>query len=243
MVETLISTIVRNDDSYLDEWIEYHSAIGFEKFVIYDHKSDVPLIPRWGDKVRVFRCDRLNPHKPDILHNFTMKTVPSKWISLLDVDEFIVLLKHKSIQELLSEFDQYGGVGINYLFYGSSKHIKRPEGLVKDNYVWRTPDSHIRNLVMKGILRCDRTKEIFNQHAGITTRPLVNQDYQVWDGKSGMNSSRSLVRINHYYTRSLQEWRTKVNMGNAEKWQVPRDINFIKELDRNCTVYDPILKK
>jgi hypothetical protein len=43
MMYAMIATMVRDDNSYLDEWVGYHLSIGFEHIVIYDHKSIVPV--------------------------------------------------------------------------------------------------------------------------------------------------------------------------------------------------------
>ena len=32
----LMSTIIRNEDEYIIHWIEYHSILGVDKFIIYD---------------------------------------------------------------------------------------------------------------------------------------------------------------------------------------------------------------
>ena len=104
----------------------------------------------------------------------------------------------------------------------------------------RTEYKYPRNLVNKSIIRTEYCLNIFNQHACTSKRPLVNQDYAQWDGRKAMDSSRSKARINHYYTRSFEEWQYKVEMGNREKWQVPRDINYIHELDNNCIIKESI---
>lgn len=239
--KVIISTLVRDDETYLDEWIDYHMGIGFDHIVIYDHKSKNPVLPIWGDKVSVYRTDRTDPHKPNILHNYTLKEYDTEWISLLDVDEFIVLHKHSCIVDLLEDYKLYGGLAINYVIYGSSGHIARPQGNVKDNYVMRTPNDFPQNVVAKCILQKKYTNEIFNQHGAHCTKQIITEDFKVWNGVTSTNSSRTLTRINHYYTRSLEEWRRKVNMGNKEKWQQPRKMDYIKYIDSNCIINDPIL--
>nr|MDD5433982.1 glycosyltransferase family 92 protein [Nitrospira sp.] len=205
-----------------------------------DHKSIKPVLPIW-DNVTVYRTERTDPHQPNILHNYTLKEFDTEWISLLDVDEFIVLHKHKSIPGLLQDYKGYGGLSINYLIYGSSGHRKRPEGNVKDNYVMRTPPNFPQNIVAKCILQKKYTNEIFNQHGATTIKPIMTEDHKQWNGIASTNSSRTLCRINHYYTRSWEEWKRKVEMGNREKWQQPRDLNYFNYIDRNCTVKDEIL--
>lgn len=240
-MRAIISTIVRDDETYLDEWIDYHTKIGFDHFVIYDHKSKTPLQPKWNN-VTIYRTERRDPHHPNILHNNTLLEFKAEWISLLDCDEFIVLHKHKNILELLDNYKNFGGLAINYVMYGSSGHKTRPVGNVKDNYLWRTPFNFERNIVAKCILNTKFTQEIFNQHGAFTSKPIVTEDFKMWNGVTSTDSTRTLCRINHYYTRSFEEWKRKVEMGNREKWQQPRDIKTIEFIDRHCTVMDDILK-
>ncbi len=236
----IISTIVRDDETYIDEWIEYHSSIGFDHFVIYDHKSKIPVQPKWGKKVTVYRTERTDPHKPNILHNHTLKEHKCRWLSLLDVDEFIVLPENKNIHELLEDYKDFGGLCLNYQIYGSSGHKKRPEGNVKDNYVWCT-NSWLTSNIVKSILNTRYTISIFNQHAAHTKKPIVTEEYKIWDGQTMIATPRKRGRINHYYTRSFEEWKRKVEMGNRERWQEPRDIKTIYALDKICTIKDDIL--
>lgn len=236
----IISTIVRDDESYLDEWIDYHTSIGFDHFVIYDHKSKNPVLPKWGKKVTVYRCPRTDPHKPNILHNYTLQEHKCEWMSLLDVDEFIVLPENKTISELLDDYKNFGGLCLNYQIYGSSGHKKRPEGNVKDNYVWCT-NSWLTSNIVKSILQAQYTISVFNQHAAYTKKPIVTEDYKIWDAKTMISTPRKRGRINHYYTKSYEEWKRKVEMGNREKWQEPRKLETIHEIDKICTIKDDFL--
>ena len=235
----IISTLVRDDEDYLDEWLDYHRDIGVDHFVIYDHKSRRPVLPR--KDVTVYRVDRTDPHNPDVLHNMTLEEVKSEWISLLDVDEFIGLSKHRDLHSLLKDYRNYGGLVISYLIYGSNGHKTRPEGKVKDNYLMRTPGTYFCNRSAKCILKCSAVKKIINQHGGYTTLPVVNEKHERWVINQNGKNTHDICRLNHYYTRSFEEWKRKVDMGNRERWQVPRNINFIHEIDKNCTIYDPLL--
>ena len=45
--------------------------------------------------------------------------------NIIDCDEFIVLKKHKTIKQFLTDFDNPYGVGLNWFFYGSNGKLKR----------------------------------------------------------------------------------------------------------------------
>eukprot|EP00953_Heterococcus_sp_UTEX-ZZ885_P039395 20192-Heterococcus_DN1.PRE.3 len=56
-----------------------------------------------------------------------------QWLAFLDVDEFIVIDEEKvSIPLMLSNYKQYGGVGLNWVMFGSSGYDQRPEGGVRN---------------------------------------------------------------------------------------------------------------
>jgi hypothetical protein len=236
MMYAMIATMVRDDNSYLDEWVGYHLSIGFEHIVIYDHKSIVPVEPKWGDKVSVNRIDIELPF-PEYLHLATFK---SYWILCMDVDEFVVLLKHKDIKDLLVNYEKFGGIGLPWSMYGSSGHIKRPEGLVKDNYTWRTVD--ISTIIeVKTIANTQFYKTMNHPHFVISSRPLVNEAFEPFDGPY-TTSPRKLCKLNHYFTRSYEEWILKRNRGSGDPYVAERPMEWFWVYHNGSTVYDPVLK-
>ena len=44
----LMSTIVRNEDEYIIQWIEYHTLLGIDKFIIYDNSGNKDANPKSG---------------------------------------------------------------------------------------------------------------------------------------------------------------------------------------------------
>jgi len=39
--EIVLTTMVKNEDNYITQWIEYHLLIGFTKFIIYDNSNSI----------------------------------------------------------------------------------------------------------------------------------------------------------------------------------------------------------
>jgi hypothetical protein len=242
---SLVTTRVKNDNSYLDEWVEYHLSIGFDHIVIYDNLSTEPVAPKWGDRVSVFLDhNEFRVFPPFNTHQFIIDLKRPEWLLHIDVDEFLVLYQHKSVNELLRCYENYGGLVINWRIYGSSGHVKRPEGLVKDNYIYRTPDNYVGaeggNGVGKVAMNVKYLKGVVNPHFAVSTRDIVNEDF-VKTGDGVINSSCRLCRLNHYYTRSREEWEVKVNRGNGKYFQ-KRGLSEIENIDKHSIILDPILK-
>jgi hypothetical protein len=198
----------------------------------------------WGDKVTVIPEHRqFEASESDNCHNDTIRNFDTNWIARIDIDEFIVLKQHRDINEFLEPYKEFGGVGINWRIFGTSGHIKKPEGLVRDNYTWRFPDDcgvlNGGNSHLKTIIRREFCIAVHHAHFCRSTRPIVNEDFQVcvdaWTA-----SSRTKAVINHYLTKSIEEWDVKYNL-----WRNRfsfRTANDLADIDANCTIFDDTLK-
>ena len=241
---SIISTQVR-DETDLDEWVKYHLGIGFDHIVIYDNKSIVPVENVWGSKVSVIKEEReFEGSAEDNCHNDTVKNFNADWIARIDVDEFIVLKQHNNINEFLEPYKEYGGVGINWRIFGTSGHKTKPEGLVKDNYVWRIPDDcggiiNGGSFHLKTIIRREFCLQVHHPHFCRSSRPLVNEDFEPYPD-AWTASSRKKAVIHHYITKSEDEWMEKYN-----KWRHKyglRTENELADIEKNCTVLDESLR-
>lgn len=238
MYNSIISTYVRDDDDYLDEWITYHLSIGFEHIVMYDHKSIIPVKNIWGEKVTVIRIDRDSLFIPNYLNQDTLKSHPSYWMAMMDVDEFLVLVQHTNINDILKNYESFGALGVPWSRFGSSGHRTKPEGLVKDNYVWRGVDEP---MWIKSIINTQYCVSICDPHRGEYTRSAVNEEGVPFVGPI-TDSPRKLFRINHYFTKSYEEWLKKVARGTGNPNTPPRPIEWFDNGEKKAIVYDDLLK-
>jgi len=240
---SIISTQVKDENDYLDEWIDYHLGIGFDHIVIYDNESKVPVKKRKHTTVipehRIFEGSA-----EDNCHNDTVRNFESNWIARIDIDEFIVLKQHNNINDLLEPYKDYGGLGINWRVFGTSGHVEKTEGLVKDNYVWRMPDNcgwilNGGSFHLKTIIRREFCVQVHHPHFCLSTRPLVNEDFQPYPD-AWTDSSRKLAVINHYITKSVKEYQAKYDLWR-HRFEY-RTMNELADIDKNCIVYDDTLK-
>ena len=105
-----ICAIAKNEGPYFKEWIEWHRKMGVEKFYIYDNEStdntreilqpyidsgivDYTYYPGYRKQIAAYD-DCMTRHRED-----------SRWIAFIDLDEFIVPEKDKSIREFLTRFE------------------------------------------------------------------------------------------------------------------------------------------
>jgi hypothetical protein len=156
----------------------------------------------------------------------------------IDVDEFIVIFDKKNINSLLEKYEPYGALGIPWSMFGSSGHLTRPIDGVKNSYLWRRPDE---GMWVKPIINTQYCTGIGDPHYGSYSKPSVNESCEIFLGPI-TDSPRKIFKLNHYFTRSYEEWLKKVARGTGNINTPPRPLSWFKEINDACTIYDDTLK-
>lgn len=145
-----ICACVKDEDNYIDEWINYHELIGVEKFIIYDNESKNPL--KSSDNIEVISLSGFG-QQMNSMNDCIVNHSDSKWIAFIDVDEFIV--PKEDIHDLLKNYEEFGGFGINWQCFGSSGHLTNPGSTLK-NFLRRAKNDFHTNNHIKTIVRPER---------------------------------------------------------------------------------------
>jgi hypothetical protein len=231
--------IYRDEAGYLREWIEFHRLAGFERFYLYDnfstdHHREV-LAPYVAEGIVVQHDWPVEPGQPaayrDVLERHGEETF---WLAIFDLDEFLFSPTGRPVSEVLREFEQFGGVAVNCIPFGTNGHQTRQPGLAIENFTRRCAIDKPRNRIVKSIVRPDCVAEIgkdphyFRYREGVHA---VTERKQLLKGSLTEDVSVDLLRINHYITRSQEERDAKNVGGNA--WEGgKRDLPKAKERDK-----------
>jgi len=234
--------MVMDENSYLPEWIEFHRTVGVEHFYIYDNgsrmpvaetlkkdveKGDVTVIPYPGRRVQVSIYG-------NCVNTFRNET---KWLAIFDVDEFLFPTQYDDLRTLLKEYEGYGGLVVSSLFFGTSGHKVRPEGLQIDNFTKRLKDGDYENTFIKSIVQPDKVKEVTDPHIIRTIEgwPSVNEKGEVvtsWRSDQFVEK----VRLNHYFSRSNEEFEEKAMRHLKDEFKDLRGT--LERFDSHCVLED-----
>lgn len=108
-VTVAICLIVRNETVYMDEWADFHIALGFAPIFIYDN-ADVPdlELQAWYDRrkdIQRYIHIRHMPLFPVQGHAYEQclrhDAANDTFAAMIDVDEFVVLKKHDNASLIL----------------------------------------------------------------------------------------------------------------------------------------------
>lgn len=277
--ELAIVTMFRNEAPYLKEWIEYHHMAGVEHFWVYNDSSvdnykavlqpyvdkgivEVIAWPLPGGSTGYVekQCEAFRDGLRRAQGN-------AKWVALIDIDEFLLPSKDKTITECLTNhFSEASGVYANWRHFGTGG-ITVPQN---EPFLFRLTacslKNHSRNCVGKSIVRPEQVRLTdlwYPHHFPLRSgAKYLNGDGQAMyfegtDLKTDGKTHDKFIRINHYALRDENFYRTsrlaKANQGIGEKhfllehyeaFSLIRDraiLDFIK--NKHPATYEKIWKK
>lgn len=125
-----VCAIVRDEHLYLREFVAYHYALGFEKFVIYDNERTVDVRKTFKEHVArgtvgVYPVAGRSMQMPSYTQCLAELRGLVRRVAFLDADEFLVLKRHRDVRLLLAEHEQHAGLAAHWVAYGSSGHLRR----------------------------------------------------------------------------------------------------------------------
>lgn len=252
-----IVSVFQNDARFLKEWIEYHRLVGVEHFWLYNNKSTdnfekvlKPYIKKGIVTLVDWPYDVNNWHdwhlvqKLALHHGIKQAQGNTKWLAIIDSDEFIMPLESDSIIECLIPFEEVGAVCVNWQVFGTGGIKRIPDQqLMVERLTLRAEKSHWKNRYVKSIVRPERVDSVENAHCCALTDAFCNVDEE---GKpiQGMKTKEvkcNRIRINHYWTRDEDFLETvkisrrgKVGSNFKRSLQTIDELNAVedKEMDR-----------
>lgn len=238
-----ICAIFQNEASWLKEWIDYHRKVGVEHFWLYNNnsmdnylsildpyiKQQIVEIVEWpsqeNEPFKFFYHVQVDAYN----HAINASRNVSKWLAIVDTDEFIVSKQENSIIECLEKRYFYcSGVCVNWQNFGTS-HIQKLDSNKKmvEQLTLKMHWNNERNMCFKSIVQPLHVLNCPNPHYCVYRNPHwhVNTKYEKVNQTSPVDIS--VLQINHYWTRD-QEYFYKNKLPRYLKWN--GTIQGIEEL-------------
>ncbi|MDB5153709.1 MAG: hypothetical protein JWR54_2460 [Mucilaginibacter sp.] len=236
------------DEEYLTEWIEYHSSIGVTQFYIYDNESAIPLSETLKPYIEgglVVVEPIHGKAKQMVAYGHCLKKYgPScKWIAFIDADEFIVPKTFTgNLPDFLVPYEGFGGLGINWLVFGSNGHIEKPRGTQIESYTHRIPKSNPLNDHVKSIVQPRYVKHIPSgpHHFHFTLgKYSVNENFKRFKGPYSPHSTNK-IQLNHYWLRSETDFKEKLQRGRGDQTapKLARKMEDFYQTNKEANILD-----
>jgi len=130
-----IFTNIKDEHRYIEEWIEYHIRLGFNKFIIFEDegsKSHLDIINKYSKVTNIDFYDNILQNDSDEFKDYTcFKYILENyndidWLIKLDPDEYIYL-EDKTIDDILYNIDDdIYQITLKWHLYNANGFINEP---------------------------------------------------------------------------------------------------------------------
>lgn len=220
-----ICAIFREEAPFLDEWISFHAGVGATHFYLYNNFSTDDFksaLAPWLSRGMVTLTDWPVPvgQLPAYRQCLRRARHECQWLAFIDLDEFLFSPLTTDIRAILRGYVDLPGVLVWQPFFGSGGHDSRPDLPVTEAYHRRGALSQVsaktianpRMVYKVGVHAC---KYWLGEGLDTSRKPVGRGREPVLD----------TLRINHYWSRSLEDLRTKVRR-NDDSTAKPRDLDW-----------------
>lgn len=224
--------IAKNEDDYIDEWIQYHLAIGFDIIYVYCNdwwmKTDHPQVVKiqWdGQAMQI-------PAYNDFLVKYGNQF---HWAAFLDVDEFLVLKQDTDIKSFLYQYLKYPAVKIHWRLFGSKvdkKYAATKSVIHRFTHCQQEYNEHVKTIINTS------HKDIRNKRVKWLNPHVIN--FLTWQ------ILPIEAQINHYFCKTYEEFLEKRRRGRADIENTIRDLadfeNHNHNVIKDTTLLDLFIK-
>jgi ABC-type multidrug transport system fused ATPase/permease subunit len=224
-IELAVCAIFRDEARYLAEWVTFHRLQGVERFYLYDNRSSDDWRSELAPEIAagIVEVTDWPPH-PGQLSAYDdcleRHRGDARWIAAIDIDEFLFSPTGEPLPEVLQGFDTDPAVAVNRRFFGTNGHRHPPDGLVIESYPMRSRDDDPANALVKSIVFPRMTRNARSAHTFRVRGVPVGEDGLPVPTATREPATADLLRINHYYAKSEEEFRRKSTRPRADSGTV-----------------------
>lgn len=231
-----VCLLAKNENSYINEWLEWHlNKLGFMHVYIYDNESDTPIESsiddKYKDNITIIEWTK-EKHRMFIqldcyTHFIEHFGEENKWVAFIDADEFIRLINNDNINNFLLDYENYNGIFMEWLIYNADGQYNRTDGFVRDRFKSFTTCKDIINNG-KCIIKPNEYKHM-GPHFPFSCKTKYNVVYsnkEFCKAYAKHNAPLDKIVVDHYFTKSYEEWCEKIKRGSCDPLCVKKIDNF-----------------
>jgi hypothetical protein len=234
-MDKAVFSIFKDEAPYIREWVVFHYLQGFKKFYLYNNESS----DSWQKEIQDFidlgyveitdwpgTAQQLPAYEDYIVKNKERKDCP-RWTAFIDIDEFIYSRSGKTVAEVLDKNTDQDCVTASWLMFGFGGHQRKPSGLVIENFTKRG-DISVRADHVKSIVDIKKVLKFYDPHK-----------FEI----EGKTKEIQDLKINHYWTKSQEEWAEKWSRGRSDTGTQHNLRNSLEEIKNFSEEEDNTIKE
>jgi hypothetical protein len=233
-----VCAIMKNENQYLEEWINHYSKIGVDKIFIYDNLSKIPLKQTLSEINHKINVDVDIKLWEDIKFKSQSRAYLDcaknnkdfDFIGFFDADEFYMSKKmdiKQDIQDLKNKYKDFNALGVYWRIYGNIDPFETKQPI--ENYKMWFGDKHIKSWINPKVLL-----DFPDPHKGkISIGNYIDELGRKIISPIGNHTSENMW-IKHIFTRSKEEWEEKMERGDANLRRNIRTWNDFYNFNKLC---------
>ena len=226
-----VCAIVRNENRYLREWIEWHKGLGVEKFFIYDngHGNDEKprdvigddpqvVIMDWRDRDGNTQCEAYDECYREHGSEFD-------WMGFIDIDEFVQ--SEMPLPDVLNTIEA-DVVAFSWRMMTDNGLVHYDDRPVQERFTQPAEDLKPESQFVKSFVRGGIEGLSFDKDPHMPHHPaldVVNPNGGKAPQCSVGTGSREVAWIDHHFTKTAEEFAQKV----SRSWPAIHDERIIEK--------------
>ena len=213
-----IVAIMKNEQLFLQEWLDHHIALGIKKFILFKHdRYEYEFhIPGYVT-VQIIDYSMRNSLSTQVqAYNEAASVLTGETVAMIDIDEFICVAPEfqkkldtkKPVIEAAFEYFNVGALALSWMNMSAGGKVQRPAGGVKESYLSHCPKVRTdfnfksiyrlnRNIVWESAHRAREDCELYDTDKNIVKRFTTGDLYDK-------------IYIKHYITKSWEDYTAKL---------------------------------
>lgn len=225
-ISPVIIAIAKKEQPYIEEWVRWHIAFGFDHIFLYDNEDEPTyefLLKKYSKYITFIHLPGNNFYKgvqyiclDDFIVNHMR--INNGYSIHLDIDEFILLKQHNNIKDFIKQFfiDDCGAIGINWRFFGdSNNNLSALDQPITKRFTKRQKgcNQHIKTLFNNYLFKS------FNEVHSISLKynyKTKDTDNHIINGPFNNYCPVDYIQINHYKSKTYEEFLLRYSRGRAD---------------------------
>lgn len=250
-----IGSIFKNEAHILEEWIDFYIVMGINHFYLVNNNSCdnfAEKLKKYENLVSLFDDNR-NHSQIEIYNEIILPIakLETKWLLIVDFDEFVFNPKGLKFINVLTNYEDFGGVSAPWIFFGSNGYKNQPSSVI-ESFTARKNYKNGASVNVKNFYNTKYVDHLYVHHADMINNVIISsKNRQIIDNGQDMVSEIDIINkrfdflINHYAIQSF-EFYTKIKMTRGDilnpKLDSLRSIDYFKKYDTN-EIIDTMLVK
>ena len=218
-----ICLLIKDENDYINEWLEWHIKVGFNHFYIYDNGSRIPIKESVNEQYNQyctyidFSGEHINTQLECYADALEKYRDCVKWLAFIDTDEFIRPINGENINDFLSNYENHDGLYVRWIVYNANGLYKKDSRPQRERFTTVSP--HIPHKPFgKSIIRPSKITCMGTHFpTGILGRyDMVDSHGRYMKTACSEFSPDDKIVIDHYFTRSYEEWLEKAQRGSCD---------------------------